>query len=530
MKRWLRGIVLAVLVGLLAPPGALFAQRWEPTHPASSSRGLSSPPVVSAFEGFDAFVDSLMQEFGVPGVAVAAIQDGEVVLAKGYGYRDREKGLPMTERTLLAIGSNSKSFTVTVLGMLVDEGRLEWDEPLRSYLPDFQLADERATYEMTPRDLVTHRSGLPRHDLLWYGRSYGRYDLYERLRYLEPSTTFRGRWQYQNLMFLTAGILAERLTGRTWEDLVRERIFEPLGMARSNLSVEDSRRTDDHALPYAWIEGEVVRVPFRNIDAVGPAGSINSSVEEMIRYVQMHIDGGVFGGDTLISAEVSAEMQRPHSTVPGEIEYPELGYASYGLGLMVSAYRGWKVVSHGGGIDGFISAMAWMPRKRIGVVVLTNLSGFNPVPTVVQWNVFDRLLGVEPADWFARAKEQRRKAEEAREKRRREREENRKAGTTPSHPLADYAGRYEHPGYGLLEVTVEDGGLVLTLDRFRGRLEHYHYDIFELEAPPQAVPLDGMLVTFGYDRKGVVDRVTIPLEPAVDDIVFRRVDGGDGGR
>jgi CubicO group peptidase (beta-lactamase class C family) len=507
-------IALGILTAALSP--VLPAQQ---ARPAAGAQAVAPPD--ARFNGFDEYVRSIMEEFHVPGLAVAAVHNGEIVLMKGYGHRNVAERLPMTPRTLLAIGSNSKSFTAMLLGILVEEGKLAWDEPLRNYLPDFHLHDEAATAAFTPRDLVIHRSGLPRHDLLWYGRSYTRQDLYERLRHLEPTTSFRGRWQYQNLMFLTAGVLAERLTGMPWEELVRRRIFQPLAMTRSNLSVTDMPSAGDYASPYAMVEEEVRPVPFRNIDAVGPAGSINSSVEEMIRYVEMNINQGEYRGTRIISEKTAQEMQRPQSVTPAEWEHPELGYSSYGLGLAITAYHGKKVVLHGGGIDGFISAMSWMPQEKIGVVVLTNFSGFNPVPSMVQWNVYDRLLGVEPVDWLSRAREDRQEFEENQAKQRRERQENRKEGTAPSHTLADYIGRYEHPAYGTVEITLAQDSLTLALDGFGGRLRHYHYDMFEIDTPPPQ-PLDEMLVTFLYDKKGEIDRLLIPLEPTVADIVFTK--------
>src|SRR5687768_3139337 len=235
------------------------------------------------FAGFDAFVDGVLKDWHVPGVAVGAIQDGKVVLAKGYGLRDIEKQLPVTERTLMPIGSTSKSFTVSLLGMLSDEKKLDWDTPVRTYLQDFELKDEIATRLMTPTDLVTHRSGLPRHDAMWHATPLTRKDLYERLRFLEPSATFRQRYQYNNLMFLTAGVLAERLTGNSWESLVRQRLFTPLGMTRTNTSVTELAASDDFSRGYVEQADKAVLTPFRNIDAIGPAGSINSSVEEMLR-------------------------------------------------------------------------------------------------------------------------------------------------------------------------------------------------------------------------------------------------------
>lgn len=475
--------------------------------------------------GADRFIESVMKEWKIPGLAVAAIQEGQVLLLKGYGYRDVEKQLPVTAATLFAIGSNTKSFTVTVLGMLNDEGKLDWDKPVREYLPDFRLQDPTAAEQMTPRDLVTHRSGLPRHDLLWLASGLGRRQLYERLRFLQPSKPFRSTYQYQNLMFMTAGYLAEQLTGRAWEDLVRARILEPLGMARANFSVRALEGDPDSALAYAEEKGRVVRVPYRNIDAIGPAGSINSSVEEMVRYLRFHIDLGKLGDKQLLSEKNARMMQTPQMVQPSTDEYPEIGPASYGMGLMVATYRGRKLVSHGGGIDGFVSAMSWLPNDKIGIMVLTNLGGNNPVPNLVTRYLMDCLLGLEPVDWPARVREQQKKQEKAREEAARKAAAERKAGTSFSHALSDYTGRYEHPAYGVAEVTSREGQLAVRVAGFEVPLEHFHYDVF---AVPQGLsgPLAGFArsrIMFLYDKKGDIDRVLIPLEPNADDIVFTRV-------
>ena len=516
--------LLAVLLwgALLAP---VRAQEPAAAAGASVAGVLTAPEAVRPaidLADLDAFVEALREEWHVPGLAVGAIKDGQVVLAKGYGYRNLEDRQPVTERTLMAIGSNSKSFTVVVLGMLEDEERLAWDEPVRRYLPDFQLQDDYAAQKMTVRDLVIHRSGLPRHDLLWYGRSFDRAELFKRLRHLEPTTSFRGRWQYQNLMFMTAGYLSERLTGRTWDDLVHERIFQPLGMARSNTSVRDMPGSDDFSYPYMYRDGKLERVPFRNIDNVAPAGSINSSAEEMLHYVQFHIANGEYDGQRLLSEENTLAMQSPQTLVSGFPNDPEMGISTYGMGLMATTYRGHKLVQHGGGIDGFISAMAWLPEEKIGVVVLSNMSGeSNPVPNLVAQRLFDELLGLEPVDWNARTRKAMEEGRQRQEQRRAEQAKERVEGTYPSHALSDYAGTYEHPGYGVLEVRAASAGLEVALDAFTAPLEHFHYDVFEFGENQGQIPLSGR-VTFGMDAKGVIDRVMVPLEPSVDPIVFQR--------
>ena len=430
----------------------------------------------------------------------------------------------------MAIGSNSKSFTVLLMAQLVDESKLDWEAPVRRYLPDFRLYDDYATEHMRVKDLVTHVSGLPRHDGLWYGRSLDREQLFQRLRYLEPTVSFRARYQYQNLMFMTAGYLLERITGESWDDLVRERIFDPLGMPRSNTSVQDMPGSGDFAWPYEIRNDEPARVPFRNIDAVGPAGSINSSVEEMLRYIEARIGAGERQGVRIVSADQERQMQGPHSVAAGAVagpSYPEISPSTYGLGLAVSTYRGHRWVRHGGGIDGFISQMAWLPDAGIGVTALTNGGGPNPVPNLVIQRVFDELLGLEPVDWNARAHEQIAEGEARADERRDKVEAERVPDTAPSHRLEDYTGVYVHPGYGTVEVSVGEAGLEIAFDQFKAGLKHYHYDVFELagDALPEADRSQGVLqglAAFRMSKQGKIISVALPLEPAGSDIVFER--------
>ena len=475
----------------------------------------------SELRGLDQFVAGVMTEWKLPGLAIAIVRDTQVIWSKGYGYRNLEQQLPVTPRTLFAIGSVTKSFTASVLGMLADSGRLDWDKPVREYLPDFRLHEQVATEHMTARDLVTHRSGLPRHDALWYATGYSRQQLYDRMRYLEPNKEFRSTWQYQNLMFMTAGYLAGQLAGTSWEEVVRRRLFTPLGMTRSNFSVTESQKTDDYALPYALARDSVKRIPFRNIDAIGPAGSINSSVEEMIRYVQFHASRGSYAGRQLLSQNFAQQIQTPQMVMPGTPQFDEMGFSTYGMGLVLSSYRGEILAQHGGGIDGFISLLSFLPRKKIGVIVLTNLSGVNPVPQIVTYQVLDRLLRLAPVDWNGRIREQQQKAKASADSARAKRYANRKEGTQPSHPLADYAGRYTHPAYGDARAALDGDHLTLSFSGLTAPLAHFHYDVFELPDDPLN-PLQGQKVSFATDANGLVSELRIPLEPSVSDIRFSR--------
>ncbi|MFN0180993.1 MAG: serine hydrolase [Gemmatimonadales bacterium] len=480
-----------------------------------------SPPDLSSI---DPVVTAMMAEWHVPGLALGVIKDGKVVYAKGYGFRDVEASLPVTPRTLMAIGSNSKSFTVALMGMLADEKKLDWDTPVRAYLPEFQMYDEYATKHLTPRDLVNHRSGLPRHDVVWYGRNTTPKEMIGRLRFLEPTTSFRNRWQYQNLMYLTAGYLTERLGERSWDEQIRQRIFAPLGMTRANTSTNDIVKADDFAFPYAWADGKMVRIPFRNIDHVGAAGSINASIDDMLKYVQFRIDLGMAGGKQLLSAAQAKLMESPQMPIgpDGETLWAGFDLLSYGLGVGTGSYRGHRAVIHGGGIDGFISQMSWLPDQRIGVMVLTNQGVNNQVPTLVVKSVYDRVLGLAPIDWAARQRESDRTAAKLAAEAEAKLAADRKSGTEPSHPVTAFVGSYRHPGYGTVVIQPNGSGLELVVDDMRAPLEHYHYNVYRVRPGRASGMLQGM-VTFLPDLKGQIDRVTIPLEPALPALVLTRV-------
>ncbi len=445
----------------------------------------AATPAPTSLNGLDGFIEEIMKEWKVPGLAVAVVKDGKIVHAKGYGLRDVSKGLKVTPDTHFAIGSCSKAFTATALALLVEEGKLEWDKPVIDYLPDFRLYDDYATTHLRVRDLVTHQSGLPRHDMVWYGSPLSRKEIFARLRYLEPSRPLHARFQYNNLMFMTAGVLIERVSGSTWEEFTRRRILEPLDMKTSNFSVTDSQKLPDFSLPYQERKGEVQLIPFRNIDAIGPAGSINSSVNEMAQWLLLQLGKGNVAGKIVISEKSLAEVHTPQIVAGGDLKYDESFYSSYAMGWGVTSYRGHPVLSHGGGIDGFTSSVRFLPKDQLAVVVLTNSS--SPASGLIGSNVVDRMLGLSEAPWAQRAKEDAVKGREAQAKARAEDEAKRKKDAPPTHALKDYAGQYQHPAYQTLTITQEGDQLKFDLHNLTGALKHYHYDIFQgVEGAPGA--------------------------------------------
>jgi len=474
-----------------------------------------------ALEGFDEVVAKGLAMLKVPGAAVAVVKDQEVILAKGFGFRDVEGKLPMTADTLLAIGSSSKAFTAFTLGTLVDQGKVDWDKPVRNYIPWFRLYDAQAGERLTPRDLVTHRSGLPRHDLVWYNNTTAtREALVRSLAYLPPTADLREKWQYNNLMFLTAGYLVETMTGKSWEEAVRSLVFGPLGMGRSNFSVVDSQKDKDFALPYDERDGKIVKIPFRDITLVGPAGSINSTANEMARWVTVHINGGKLGDKQVIGAATLADLHKPYMTTGGVSTRPDITAPDYALGWMVDNYRGHGRVHHGGNIDGFSAMVSLWPSDGLGFVVLTNKNGTGLTELLVR-TAADRILGLEAVDWIGDAAKRLAEGEEVGKKAEEKKATRRRPGTSPAHKLDEYAGDYRHPGYGDLKVVLKGPQLSFTYNAITTPLAHWHYDTFN-GGKAEDPTFEDMKLTFRTDVNGNVVGVAVPFEPTVDDIYFAK--------
>jgi CubicO group peptidase (beta-lactamase class C family) len=464
--------------------------------------------------------DSLRQKRLTPGLGLGIVMDGKVILADGFGYRNLEQKQPVTANTQFAIGSSSKAFTAAVLAILADRGLLEWDKPVVQYMPDFKLYDDFATREMTAVDLVCHRSGLPRHDLMWYGSPFSRKDIYERLRYLPPNKSLRTTWQYNNLMFMTAGYLAGRISGSNWEELVKTNVFQPLGMNTSNFSVKDMAAAKDAATGYRTKDKkENIRMEYRNIDAIGPAGSINSTVNDMLQWVSLHLNNGKARDRQVISAAEVKHLHTPQMLMDGArlAKDPELTDASYAMGWFVHRHKGLQVVQHGGNIDGFSALVYLVPEKNFGLVILTNQNG-SGLPTVLARYATDLVLNLEPTDWYQRMYGEGDKQDE--EKKEDEKPEPRRiAGTRASHAMIAYAGEYAHPGYGVVEIREKAGNLHLKYNGFDLPLEHWHYDVFR--AVDETIGGDFML-NFQTDQNGNVYQMTTAMDPLSEDMVFKK--------
>lgn len=464
------------------------------------------------------WIETQMKRSQTPGMAVAIVKDDRVIFKRGFGLRDRESQAPVTTQTRFAIGSSTKAMTAMLLGMLVDEQRLRWEQPVRDLLPDFRLHDRAATEAITVRDLLNHTSGLPRHDLLWYGVPLTREQLYQRLRHVEPSATLRERFQYNNLMYMVAGQLAAQVAGRSWESLLEQRLFAPLKMHNASPSGAVARReSQDHATAYARRKTGLQKVPYRSAVAIGPAGSVHASLEDMLQWLRLHLNGGEVDGKRLISRRILAELHSPQVVMAPQEQVPTSPYMLYGSGWMIYPYRGHHLLQHGGNIDGFTAQVALLPEQRLGLVVLSNLDK-DPLPALTMNSILDRFLGLEAMPWEAQLDqwdEMRRLLGELRAD-----ERAQVQGTRPSHALEAYAGSYGNQAYQDLRVTKQGQDLRLRYGALQGRLKHFHYDTFLFEG--DTGDFDGMLLQFETDLAGQISRLRIQLEPQLPAFVLQR--------
>ena len=487
-----RAAILLVLGLLLVPPVQGKAQE----NPLS---------------GLDEFISRVMESWQAPGIAVAVVRNDSVLLAKGYGVKDVRTQAPLDERSLMAVASTSKAFTAAALGMLVDEGLISWDDKVTDHLPDFQLYDPYVTREFTIRDLLTHRGGLPRGDRLWYGSPFDRQEVIRRVRYLEPTWSFRSHYGYQNIMFLTAGELIEALTGTSWDDFLRLGIFQPLGMTTTTTTTRGITDLPNVATPHVILEGEVRAVGWRDFDNVGGAGSVNSNAWEMAQWVRLQLGGGVYEGRQLLSDSVMKEMHTPQTVIrmseTTERLFPETHFQAYGMGWSLQDYRGRKVVRHGGSLDGMRTQVGMIPEEELGVVVITNLNN-SWIPQLILFHIFDEFLGSQEKDWNKAIHDVYMEEKAESEERSAREEEARVPGTSPSLPLEDFVGSYTDELYGEAAIILEDGLLKLKVGpSFVGVLEHWNFDTFR--AVWEDEQLGRAWVEFRLDRTGKVEEMEV---------------------
>jgi CubicO group peptidase (beta-lactamase class C family) len=515
LKGWTTGVLVAV---------ALVVLRAAPAPPAD----------------LDVWVQRAMQTFQVPGLALAIVKDDAVVTAKGYGVRKMGEAAPVDGRTLFGIASNTKAFTATALGMLVDEKKIEWDAPVIRYLPSFAMFDPYVTRELTIRDLLVHRSGLGlgAGDLLWWPAStYNRKEIAHRLRFIPPATSFRSAYAYDNVLYLVAGEVIEAVSGQSWEDFVSSRILARVGMTGTNVRHSAATATGNVAATHADVDGQVRPIAPFDSDNTNPAGGINSSAEDMAKWLRVQLAGGrLADGSRLISEAAARQLTTivtpmPIGNPPPELPPLKMNFRGYALGFEIRDYRGHKIVLHTGGLPGYVSRVAMIPDANVGVAVLTNQESGEAFDAIA-WHVLDHYLGAPAFDWIdayskVRARGAMRTAEEEKQAAARD------ASATPSLPLDKYAGTYRDAWYGDIIVSNTAGRLSMTFAHtpsLTGMLEPFQHDTFIARWADRELRADAY-VTFALNPDGSIDQAKMrAVSPATDfsfdfqDLLLKRIE------
>jgi len=505
---------------------------------AKQSAAQAGPPA-----DLDAFVARSMKTFGVPGLAIAIVKDGKVVMSKGYGVRKMGESAPVDENTLFGIGSNTKAFTTAALASLVDEGKISWDDRVYERLPGFAMYDPYVSHEMTIRDLLTHRSGmgLGEGDLLfWPHSTYKREEIIYKLRFMRPATSFRSKYAYDNLLYIAAGQIIPAVTGKSWEEYVTEKILKPLGMKTTTLSNAHFPADADVASPHSKIGGPLRPIDFVELDNAAPAGSINSSVAEMSRWLMLQLNRGKFPDRDahLFSEQRSREMWSAETILPireREAALAKLApkFAAYGLGWGLRDYQGRKLVGHTGGVAGFVSRVMLVPEEKLGVVILTNAEDDAAFDAIL-FHVLDGYFGSGDTDWIGVLHDAEESSQTEAEKEVKKRAAGRVSNAKPSLALEKYAGKYEDAWYGPANLRMDNGKLVFSLEHTPtavGELEHWQYDTFKTHWRDRTV--EDAFVTFALNANGGIDHFTmVAVSPLADfsfdyqDLFFRPVASG----
>ncbi len=479
-------------------------------------------------KNLDKIVQQVLKDWKAPGCAIAIVEKQKVIYTGGFGYRDLENKLPATGNTLYDIGSSTKAFTCSLIGVLADEKKIDLDKPASRYLPSLRFSDPLLTLQVTPRDMMCHRTGLPRHDFAWYGApDLSRDSLVKRIEYFEKTAEIRTRFQYNNFMLMALGAMAAEVEGgKTWEEQVQERFFKPLQMSHSQTGLDGVLGTADHALPYSTYKDSITElIPFRRIDNMGPAGSISSCANDIANWLITWVNGGKYGDEQIIPAGYCSEAisSQMSNAVPPDASNPELFFSDYGLGWFLSSYRGHYRVEHGGNIDGFTSSVAFFPTDSIGIAIFVNQNG-STVNSILRNEIADMLLGLPDKDWNKEIREQRDKAVKAQEA---AKQEDEGPGFGPTHPLADYEGTYTNPGYGKIEVRVEGDSLRGNFAFANLWLKPKNYDSFtacfwEHEKDLERKDFLEVPVIFRINKRGEIAELAVGLEASAGDIVFTK--------
>jgi CubicO group peptidase (beta-lactamase class C family) len=474
--------------------------------------------VDSKLEGFDEYMAKVLKDWNAPGVGVGIVVQDKLVFAKGYGCRDYGKKLPFTPKTLCPIASNTKLFTAVAAGMLVEEGKLDWDKPIRDAVPSIRFFNDELNNTVTLRDMLSHRTGITRHDSIWYKSDFTRRELFERLQFMEPKEPPRQLFLYNNLMYAAAGYIIELKSGKPWEDFVRERILQPLEMTSTVYTIAQMTNAPDFGVPYTERRDgrELYRMPYYEDTAgVAPCGAMISSIGDLSRWLAALMNEGRYNGKQVLPPDVLAATLEPAIAMPNSEDetrgFWEILNAASGMGRRTASYRGHLLAYHGGALGGFFSQVSFMPREHIGVIVLVIGEHCAILRDTVSYNVYERLLDLSLTPWSERRLDIYRKGKQAGTEARARAGSQRVPNTKPSHSLETYVGEYEHPAYGILKIALQGDQLQFDFHKIRLPLSHFHYDRFD--TPDDE--LEGKWsVNFATNPQGDVDKATMSLDEA----------------
>ena len=508
---------------LVSSPG--WAQSSAAPSPPSSESAFA--PSTDVLAGLDDWLEAQRVAWRVPGMAVALVRGGQAVYVNAFGTRDAAHVLPVNTDTLFRGASTTKAFCAALVAMLVDDGKLAWDAPLTTYLPELRFAGGDEYRSVNLRDLLSHRTGLPRHELVWYhNQTLTAQGLLERLPFLELSAALRIKYQYNNLMYALAGLVIERVTGQPWQSFAQTRLFRPLGMGRVTLSAPEMAQDANHAVGHTTRGRKWLPIPLRHDPLLGLAGAVNASIADYAKWLQLQLGLGQWGGRQLISTASMAAMWEPLILTSDTPRAPDFQRGHYGLGWRIDRYRDSLRVAHGGDLNGHTPRVVLLPEKQVGLVVMVN-HGNHPFANAVTPDLLDRLLGLPPGDNSARALARRNKAEAA--PRGRDADADASAtnfipGTRPSRPLPAYAGSYRHAGYGDMQVSDSVQGLAVRYNDMPALLRHGHFDVFEVRTDrPEHGEFNGTRLVFQGDEAGRLSGFTAVLDSSVRPVLFDRV-------
>jgi len=472
--------------------------------------------VSKKLQGFDQYMEKVLKDWNEPGAGVGVVIKNKLVFAKGYGYRDYGQKLPVTPKTLFQIASNTKLFTAVAVGMLVEDGKLDWDKPIRNYVPSIQFYDKDLNNSVTIRDMLSHRTGISRHDLIWYKSDFTRKELFEKLKYLEPSQPLRQGYLYNNLMYVSAGYIIEVLSNQTWESYVQNKILNPLGMSSTVFTVDEMKKQPDHGVPYNEKRDTTIlyQIPiYEDQQAVGPAGCIISNIEDMSKWLIALMNNGNYQGKAVISPKIIKATLSPSIALPNRaIEnkgYKEVINNVYGMGRFTASYRGHLYLDHGGALPGFFSQFSIMPLDSIGVIVFVIGDQGSVLNDVITYNLYERFLGMDQTPWNERLLKEHKEGQKFGKEGRTKVGGDRIIGTKPSHPLSDFVAQYENPAYGIINITMVDTSLQLDYNHMVLPLKHYHYDRFD---SPNHEEYGLWSINFFTNPQGVIDKLTTSLD------------------